>query len=76
MADDRRIWSVTITTNDPEQDPLELMKRAYPEAVELAAVLRRYLIDADGRWNGHKLWMAVDIAQGLFDAHRKTGEKR
>ena len=27
---------VTITTNEPAQDPFALMKRVYPEAVELA----------------------------------------
>ena len=62
---------VTITTTEPVQDPFELMKRVYPEAVELGAILRRYLVDADGHWQGHKLWMAVDIAQGM-----KPGGKR
>ncbi|MGB8065197.1 MAG: hypothetical protein WCF26_25145 [Candidatus Sulfotelmatobacter sp.] len=58
---------VTVTTNDRSLDPLQIMKRVYPEAVELAEILRHYLVDADGHWHGNKLWMAVDIAQGAFN---------
>lgn len=62
---------VTITTNEPVQDPFELMKKVYPEAVELADILRHYLVDANGHWHGNKLWMAVDIAQGLTPGGRR-----
>jgi hypothetical protein len=41
-----------------------------------AIILRRYLIDANGHWHEHKLWMAVDIAQGVFDADDKPGGRR
>ena len=55
-----------VTTNDPNVHPLEVLKRVYPEVVELADILRHYLVDANGHWHGSKLWMAVDVAQGAF----------
>jgi hypothetical protein len=60
-----RILTIRIAT---EPDRFETMKRVYPEVAELATILRRYLVDAHGHWHGHKLWMALDIAEGVFDA--------
>jgi hypothetical protein len=68
MVDHPRVlnMNLTIEIDDPDHDPLELLKKVYPEAVELADILRSYLFDVHGKWQGHKLWMAVDIAQGMF----------
>jgi len=64
--------SVQVATNDPNVDPLGVLKRVYPEVVELAEILRHYLIDANGQWQGCKLWMAVDVAQGAFDKEKES----
>lgn len=58
---------VTITTNEPVPNALEVIKRVHPEVVQLAEILRHYLVDENGHWQGSKLWMAVDIAQGAFE---------
>ena len=70
----KTIMTVHVTTNDPNVNPLEVLKRVYPEVVELADILRHYLVDANGQWHGSKLWMAVDIAQGTFG--KRSQEER
>ena len=67
--------TVHVATNDPNVDPLQVLKSVYPEVVELADILRHYLVDPDGRWHGNKLWMAVDIAQGTFNKHDQEETK-
>jgi len=68
--------SINLTTETSNLDPLQLMKQVCPDALELAGILRQYLVDAEGRWHGHKLWMAVDIAQGAFEKkhHQEEGK--
>lgn len=58
--------SVTVTSNPDPDRAFELAKRACPEAVELANIMRRYLISPDGHWNGSRLIMAIAIARGTY----------
>jgi hypothetical protein len=68
--------TVATTTSSANQNPFELAKRAYPETVELAGILRRYLYDSKGHWHGHKLVMAIAIARDRFDAEHYQGVGR
>jgi hypothetical protein len=58
--------SVTVTSNSDPDRGFELAKLACPEAVELANIMRRYLMSADGHWNGSRLVMAIAIARGTY----------
>jgi hypothetical protein len=58
--------SITVAGNPDPDRAFALAKLACPEAVELASIMRRYLMSADGHWNGSRLIMAVAIARGTY----------
>jgi hypothetical protein len=58
--------NITITTNPDPNAAFEWAKRACPEAVELANIMRRYLMSPAGHWNGSRLIMAIAIARGTY----------
>src|SRR5437588_11799735 len=56
---DRTYW-----VNPPET--FEMIKRMYPDTVELAEVIRKFVVMRDGTINGYKLQVAISIASGTF----------
>jgi hypothetical protein len=58
--------NTTVTTNPDPNVAFEWAKRACPEAVELADIMRRYLMSPARHWNGSRLIMAIAIARGTY----------
>jgi hypothetical protein len=58
--------SISITSNPNPNAAFEWAKQACPEAVELANIMRRYLMSSDGHWNGSRMIMAIAIARGTY----------
>jgi hypothetical protein len=54
----------TYWVNPPET--FEQIKRMYPDTVELAEVIRKFVVMRDGTINGYKLQVAISIASGTF----------